>query len=49
MLPQAPINLVMDTTYFGRKWGVMMLYDAISKRALRGPVTDPDGEHSGGV
>ena len=24
----------MDTTYFGRKWGVMVLYDAISKRAL---------------
>ncbi|MFC0034291.1 hypothetical protein [Cardiobacterium valvarum] len=22
------------TTYFGRKWGVMVLYDAISKRAL---------------
>lgn len=24
----------MDTTYFGRKWGVMVLYDARSKRAL---------------
>jgi len=24
----------MDTTYFGRKWGVMVLYDACSKRAL---------------
>ena len=33
-LPQAPVNLIMDTTYFGRKWGVMVLYDAISKRAL---------------
>ena len=31
---QAPVNLVMDTTYFGRKWGVMVLYDACSKRAL---------------
>ena len=28
------MNLIMDTTYFGRKWGVMVLYDAISKRAL---------------
>ena len=34
VLPQAPVNLVMDTTYFGRKWGVMVLYDACSKRAL---------------
>ena len=33
-LPQAPVNLIMDTTYFGRKWGVMVLYDARSKRAL---------------
>ena len=33
-LPQTPVNLIMDTTYFGRKWGVMVLYDAISKRAL---------------
>ena len=33
-LPQAPVNLIMDTTYFGRKWGVMVLYDACSKRAL---------------
>ena len=24
----------MDTTYFGRKWGVMVLYDACSKHAL---------------
>ena len=24
----------MDTTYFDRKWGVMVLYDACSKRAL---------------
>ena len=24
----------MDTTCFGRKWGVMILYDACSKRAL---------------
>ena len=32
--PQAAVNLIMDTTYFGRKWGVMVLYDAISKRAL---------------
>ena len=24
----------MDTTYFGRKWGAMVLYDARSKRAL---------------
>ena len=24
----------MDTTYFGRQWGVMVLYDAHSKRAL---------------
>ena len=24
----------MDTTYFDRKWGVMVLYDARSKRAL---------------
>ena len=28
------MNLIMDTTYFGRKWGVMVLYDACSKRAL---------------
>ena len=34
MTPQAAVNLIMDTTYFGRKWGVMVLYDAISKRAL---------------
>ena len=34
VLPQAPVNLVMDTTCFGRKWGVMVLYDACSKRAL---------------
>ena len=34
VLPQAPVNLVMDTPYFGRKWGVMVLYDARSKRAL---------------
>ena len=34
VLPQAPVKLVMDTTYFGRKWGVMVLYDARSKRAL---------------
>ena len=33
-LPQAPVSLIMDTTYFGRKWGVMVLYDARSKRAL---------------
>ena len=33
-LPQAPVNLIMDTTYFGRKWGVMVLYDACSKHAL---------------
>ncbi len=33
-LPQAPVNLIMDTTYFGRQWGVMVLYDARSKRAL---------------
>ena len=32
--PQAAVNLIVDTTYFGRKWGVMALYDAISKRAL---------------
>jgi len=32
--PQAAVNLIVDTTYFGRKWGVMVLYDAISKRAL---------------
>ena len=31
---QAAVNLIMDTTYLGRKWGVMVLYDAISKRAL---------------
>ena len=24
----------MDTTYFGHQWGVMVLYDARSKRAL---------------
>ena len=24
----------MDTTYFGRKWGVMVLYDARNKHAL---------------
>ena len=24
----------MDTTYFGHQWGVMILYDARSKRAL---------------
>ena len=24
----------MDTTYFGRQWGIMVLYDARSKRAL---------------
>ena len=34
VLPQAPVSLIMDTTYFGRKWGVMVLYDARSKRAL---------------
>ena len=34
MTPQAAVNLIVDTTYFGRKWGVMVLYDAISKRAL---------------
>ena len=34
VLPQAPVNLIMDTTYFGQKWGVMVLYDARSKRAL---------------
>ena len=28
------MNLIMDTTYFGRQWGVMVLYDARSKRAL---------------
>ena len=33
-LPQAPVNLIMDTTYFGHQWGVMVLYDACSKRAL---------------
>ena len=33
-LPQAPVSLIMDTTCFGRKWGVMVLYDARSKRAL---------------
>ena len=33
--PQAAVNLIVDTTtYFGRKWGVMDLYDAHSKRAL---------------
>ena len=32
--PQAAVNLIIDITYFGRKWGVMVLYDAISKRAL---------------
>ena len=32
--PQAAVNLIVDTTYFGRKWGVMVLYDARSKRAL---------------
>ena len=32
--PQAAVNLIVDTTYFGRKWGVMVLYDACSKRAL---------------
>ena len=32
--PQAAVNLIVDTTCFGRKWGVMVLYDAISKRAL---------------
>ena len=31
---QAAVNLIVDTTYFGRKWGIMVLYDAISKRAL---------------
>ena len=34
MTPQAAVNLIVDTTYFGWKWGVMVLYDAISKRAL---------------
>jgi len=33
-LPQAPVNLIMDTTYFGRQWGAMVLYDARSKSAL---------------
>ena len=28
------MNLIMDTTYFGHQWGVMVLYDACSKRAL---------------
>ena len=32
-LPQTPVN-PMDTTYFGRKWGVMVLYDARNKHAL---------------
>lgn len=31
---QAAVNLIVDTTYFGRKWDIMVLYDAISKRAL---------------
>ena len=33
-LPQTPVNLIMDTTYFGQQWGVMVLYGACSKRAL---------------
>lgn len=29
-VPQAAVNLIADTTtYFGQKWGVMALYDAI--------------------
>lgn len=27
-------NVILDTTYFGRHFGVMVLYDAISKQAL---------------
>ncbi|WP_146135142.1 hypothetical protein [Neisseria iguanae] len=27
-------NLIMDTTYFGRSFDVMVLYDAISNQAL---------------
>ncbi|MFC0036365.1 transposase [Cardiobacterium valvarum] len=30
----------MDTTCFGRKWGVMVLYDACSKRALTVTATE---------
>ena len=33
VLPQAPVNLIVNTN-FGRKWSVMVLYDAISRRAL---------------
>ena len=28
------VNIIMDTTYFGRKFGVMVLYDSISRQAL---------------
>ena len=27
-------NILMDTTYFGRQYGIMVLYDSISKQAL---------------
>ena len=33
-LPQTPVSLIMDTTYFGHQWGVMVFYDACSKCAL---------------
>ncbi|WP_050809107.1 transposase-like zinc-binding domain-containing protein [Cardiobacterium valvarum] len=33
-LQVAAANLIVDITYFGRKWGVMVFYDARSKRAL---------------
>lgn len=28
------VNLIMDTTYFGRSFGIMVLYDSISNQAL---------------
>lgn len=27
-------NIIMDTTYFGRQYGIMVLYDSISRQAL---------------
>ena len=34
LTPPAAVNLIVDTTYFDRQWGIMVLYDTISKWAL---------------
>ena len=28
------VNVIMDTTYFGRRFGIMVLFDSISRKAL---------------